>query len=497
MCDGPYHFHCGGKISLITLFLWVASVVALVLFFGCNRKSSCEPVWETPTQAIENEIDQAAINSSALQFGDWPEEDWWTRFQDSTLDALIISGLGNNPRIKIADAQARLSLAEAHIVRSTLFPHLFAAGDITRYRASKTGVFGIIPQQAALFPFSYTQTEFSLNLSYDFDLWGKNRNELKAAIGEVQADVAEAAVARLMLSVSIAQAYFQLQTALAREAVAERLAANNDETLQLVQHRSQNHVDSAIQVQNQERDVYVARDFLAALRQEVNLRRHALHALVAGQWDETIPPIALEQATYAPLSIPTDLPFDLVAHRPEITAQLWRIDAAANRAVVARKDFYPNINLIGLIGQQTLISNTLFKDKSKYGQIGPAIHLPIFEGGRLIANVDATEEEYCIAILRYEDLLIQAVKEVLQNISDVYGWNERLEENTHRLDSIQKNYDLFLDRVRHNISSQLDVLTIERNLLSARDTLIQTKAALILAELNLIKSLGGGFEGCH
>ena len=313
--------------------------------------------------------------------GDWPEENWWTLYQDDTLEALIYAGLENNPRIKLADAQARLSQAEANITRSVLLPQVFVAGDVTRYRASKTGIFGVIPQEAAVFPFSYTQPEFSLNFTFEIDWWGKNRNALKAALGQVQADIAEAAEARLILSISIAQAYFQLQTPLAREALANRLAANNNETLQLIQQRLANHLDSGIQIQQQEQNVSVAQEYFLSLRQEVATRRNTIHALVAGQWDEIIPPIPLEQATYAPLSLPADLPLDLVYHRPEIIAQLWLIDAAANQTAVARKEFYPNINLMGLIGQQTLIDNTLFRDHSKYGQIGPAIHLPLFERG--------------------------------------------------------------------------------------------------------------------
>ncbi len=491
MCDGPHHFHCRGKLSLFTLFIWLASVLALVAIFGCNRRP-CEPVWEPPLPAIQNEIDQA-LASPALQLGDWPEENWWTRYQDDTLEALIYAGLENNPRIKLADAQARLSQAEANITRSVLLPQVFVAGDVTRYRASKTGIFGVIPQEAAVFPFSYTQPEFSLNFTFEIDWWGKNRNALKAALGQVQADIAEAAEARLMLSISIAQAYFQLQTALAREALAARLAANNNETLQLIQQRLANHLDSGIQIQQQEQNVSVAQEYFLSLRQEVATRRNTLHALVAGQWDEIIPLIPLEQATYAPLSLPADLPLDLVCHRPEIVAQLWLIDAAANQTAVARKEFYPNINLMGLLGQQTLINNTLFKDHSKYGQIGPAIHLPLFEGGRLIANLDAAEEEYAIATLQYEDLLIQAVQDVLQSLIDVQNWNLRLQENAKRLESAQANYDLVQDRLRHNLSSQLDLLNAERNLLPARDTFIQTKANTILAQLSLIKALGGGY----
>lgn len=492
MCQHHYCNH-GGRFSLIVLLIWIVGLSSFLFFHSCVRPHQIEGLRDVPAPALE-EARQEAVNDGVFEVGDWPSDEWWRQLNDEQLDGLVVKGLALNPTLERADAVVRAYQARAYEVRSALFPHIAFDTDITRYRASKNGIFGAIPAPpTAPFPFSYTQTEFNFNARYEVDWWGKRCQAFRAAIGEVQARLAEAAQARLILSVAIAQSYYQVQEDIDLQAIEEAFVANRENEFRLIQERFHNRLESDLNVQQSERDLIEARVQLLKRNQSLAIRRQALNALVAGNFDEAVAPVSLECLSMQPFVLPETLPMDLLSHRPDITAQLWYLESASRRIDVARLEFYPNLNLLALVGQQTLHFGTLFHRHSIYGQAGPALHLPIFEGGLLIANLKEQQEEYRIAAADYEDLLIHAVKDVLIDIADVTGWKARLTENEKRAASAKISYQLAEKRLQRRINSRIELLAVERDWLSARKAVVEAKAELLLSWLDLIQSLGGGY----
>lgn len=492
MCQHHYCNH-GGRFSLIVLLFWIVGLSCFLIFHSCVRHQQIEGLRDIPAPALE-EVRQEAVQKGVFEAGDWPSDEWWQLLNDEQLDGLVVKGLALNPTLERADAVVRSYQARAEEVQSALYPHIGFDADIMRYRASKNGIFGAIPAPpTAPFPFSYTQTEFNFNARYEIDWWGKRCEALRAAIGEVQAHLAEAAQARLILSVAIAQSYYQVQEDIALQAIEEALVANREIELRLIQERFRNRLESDLKVQQSERDLIEARVQMLKRSQSLAIRRQELNALVAGNFDDNVAPVSLECLSLLPFTLPETLPMDLLSHRPDITAQLWYLESAARRIDVARLEFYPNLNLMALVGQQTLHFGTLFHRHSIYGQAGPALHLPIFEGGLLIANLKEQQEQYRIAVADYEDLLIHAVKDVLSDIADVSGWKARLLENEKKAASSKTSYQLAEQRLERRINSRLEVLAAEREWLSARKVVIEAKAELLLSWLDLIQSLGGGY----
>lgn len=490
MCDGPHHFDCRNKASLWAMLIWIAAIVAVICLYGCTPPYNKE-VWDPPVGVAED----AVQDSGAFSSGNWPSDDWWSRFEDPQLGALIQMGLSQNPRIDIAAAQAQIAAADAVIARAAFFPTVDFKGDITRIRYSKNGIFGVLPPTPGFtFPFSNTQYEFSLNFAYEIDWWGKNRDILSAQIGLFQARLAEISQARLIVGIAIAREYFLWQMQKERLKIAERRVALLEELLNLTRMRSQQNIASQIPVNAIEYEYYNTKDWKTGIAQQAELDLNALRALIGGDFNEIIEGYGFSDALWNPFPLPENLELDLISRRADITAQLWRVEAAAKDVSVAKKEFLPNLNLMAYVGLQTLHPGKWLHNKSKYGQGGPALNLPLFEGGALQGNLEGSVGEYALAVAQYEDLLIRAVQEVIDGITDIRFWDIRNRELTTGVESLGSSFALAQDRLKHNINSRLDVLRAEITWLAARDFLVQGYASSLISQLNLIKALGGGYN---
>jgi outer membrane protein TolC len=233
---------------------------------------------------------------------------------------------------------------------------------------------------------------------------------------------------------------------------------------------------------------------MQSLKQDSSIAKHVLQALVAGQFDEEIPAVDLEPLAKNVFVLPNDLPIDLISHRPDITAQIWRTESASKDVYVAKAQFYPNLNLLALGGFQTIFFRELFKNKSKYGDAGPAIHLPIFEGGALKGNLRSKEEEHIIAVLEYENLLIDAVREVLDGITNVQQWNERYFALEQASQASARTLQLNEKRLISHLNSKIEVLESEKRWITDYDATVQSLGAGVLSRISLIRALGGGFD---
>lgn len=492
MCDGPHHFDCRNKASLWAMLIWIVAIAALAFIYGCTPPYDKE-VWEAP----EGVADEAASDSEAFTRGDWPADNWWNRFQDPQLEALIEMGLAQNPKIDVAAAHAQIAAAEAMISRAVLYPTVDFKGDITRIRYSKNGIFGVLPPSPGfVFPFSNTQYEFSLNFALEIDWWGKNRDYLQARIGFFRAQLAEIAQARLMIATAIARTYFLLQMQKMRLNMAERRVKALEEMLQLTNLRAKQNVASLLPINTLENEYYNTKDWKIGLEQQVELETIALQELLGGGFNEVIEERGIDTALWEPFPLPENLEVNLLARRPDITAQLWRVQANVKEVSAAKKEFLPNLNLAGLAGFQTLHAHNWLEGNSKYGQGGPALSLPLFRGGALQGNLLGNVAEYTLAVMQYEDMLIHAIREVLEGITDIRFWSRRNQELGSGVAALENNFHLSQDRLKNNIDSKIDVLRAEINWLSARDFLIQGYASNLISQLNLIKALGGGYS-CH
>jgi NodT family efflux transporter outer membrane factor (OMF) lipoprotein len=280
----------------------------------------------------------------------------------------------------MAAAKARLDKANALTgqARSALYPTLSGAGSVDDTKVSYHNGF---PEQFV--PKGYQGTaDLTLNFNYEIDFWGKNRAALAAQVSEARAAAADAAQARLVLSTAVASAYADLARLWAERDVAVRAAQARQETLDLVDRRVTNGLDTRGDLSQAKAGPPAARADLAAIDESITLTQHQLAALIGAGPDRGLAIARPAAATLRPVGLPPTLSAELIGRRPDLTAARWRALEAAKRIHVAQAAFYPNVNLAAYIGYQSLGLSNLFISGSSVGQAGPAVSLPIFDGGQ-------------------------------------------------------------------------------------------------------------------
>lgn len=418
---------------------------------------------------------------------EWPASGWWRRFDDPTLSALIDHALAGNPSLKLAEARVIKAQAVAGIAESALWPQLNANADSTRQRLSE---FGTTPPPLA----GTTQNinHASLNASWELDFFGRNRAALDAALGNARAAEADAQAARVLLASNVARGYFGLARLFEQREVARATLAQRQAILQLIDSRVEAGIDTRVELRQAQGALPEIRRDIDALDEQIGLARHALAALT-GQGPEALADLAPPLTTAHPQPLPKTLPADLIGRRADLSAARWRVEAAVRNVDSAKALFYPNINLVALAGFSSIGIGNWFKAGSREVGLGAAIHLPIFDAGRLRANLRGVSADADAAVDSYNATLIEALREVADQITSQQAIERQAQEQQAAQKAAEDALDLALQRFRAGLGTYLTVLTAETNVLAQRRISIDLKARGIDTNLQLIRALGGGF----
>ncbi|MEO7338041.1 MAG: efflux transporter outer membrane subunit, partial [Caldimonas sp.] len=336
--------------------------------------------------------------------------DWWVALDDPTLTSLIERALADNPTLKTTQARLARASANVNAADAARRPQVNGSLDVTRQRFSANGLY---PPPLA----GSTQDTGTLQASgsWDLDLFGRNRAALDAAIGAERAAASDRDAARVLLSSNVARAYLQLARSIAQREIASRSLAQRDEFLGLIRQRVGAGLDTNVELRQGEAALPETRQQLEALDEQAILARNTLAALTA-QPPGALAGLAPRLVALKPQALPNALPVDLIGRRADITAARWRIEAATNDVAGARAQFYPNINLSAFIGLSSIGLDRLLRSGSEQYGAGPAIHLPIFDAGRLRANLRGRTADLDLAVASYNGTVVDAVHEVSDQI---------------------------------------------------------------------------------
>jgi NodT family efflux transporter outer membrane factor (OMF) lipoprotein len=419
----------------------------------------------------------------------WLPDQWWRLAGDPQLTLLIEEGLANSPQVAIALARIRRAEAEAQRVGASRLPTVTggAEGGLRR-QSGNTGI------PAQFLPDSWRDYgQASLSFGFDLDLWGRNRAAHAAATSDARAAVVDAAQARLVLSIAITAAYAELGRHYRERDNADAVLANRRATLALVAERERNGLDNRISVRRAEAELAGAEQDLAAVDESIGLRRNQLAALVGAGPDRGIAVTRPPLSPSTPLSLPPGLTTDLLGRRPDIVAARERVEAAASRIKVARAGFFPSVNLSALIGLQALGLGNLIESRSQFGTVGPAISLPIFQGGALRAQYGRAGADSDEAVASYNQTVISAFQQVADAVTQRESADKRLAAARSALNASEDALTLVRNRYTAGLASRLDVLTSEKSVHELRLAVIGLETFERGATLALIRALGGGF----
>jgi NodT family efflux transporter outer membrane factor (OMF) lipoprotein len=469
--------------------LFLLSSIAIALG-GCASYAGIHGE-EREVAPHELAFDSSAVSNGVFVAGEWPRADWWSMFGDPKLDALVAAALASSPTLRTAEARVRGTHALADAARSALYPTLDLNGSAGRQRVSKNDLI-----YGSLAGSEINQGRITLDFAYEFDFWGKHRDELAAALGDARAAEADSAAARLVLAAAVAQTYFQIESDLATEDVVKQTLADRERLRELNRQRASRGLDTSIPARQSDQQVASSRVDVSAAEAAVRLDRHQLAAL-AGMGPDA--PLDLQPTLHTyehALALPADLPADLLARRPDIAAQRLRVEAAAARVGAAKADFYPNVNLAAFIGLDTLALHglNLLSAGSAIAGVGPAIHLPVFEAGQLQANLRGRYGEYDAAVAEYNQTLVEALHQVADQIVNMRAVRQQLTDQAGALAAAEDAYRLTLDRYRAGLTNYLDVLVNEQRLLDERLNRVRLQRRSLALVVETIRALGGGYD---
>jgi NodT family efflux transporter outer membrane factor (OMF) lipoprotein len=419
----------------------------------------------------------------------WPQSDWWKSLNDPQLDRLIDEALAGSPNLRVAEARTRQALAVAGIARSQLFPQINADAELTREHPSKIGETPLPPGNSWA-----TLHQLEATLSWEIDFWGKNREAYESALGTAHVADIDAYAARLALSVNIAQAYVQLQRAYLQLDIAEATLKERDQIYALTRDRNAAGVDSLLEVKQAESALPATREQIAQWRESIELSRHQLAALLGQGPDRGLAITRPSASAGASVALPSTLPAELLGRRPDLTAQRLRIEALSHDIASARAEFYPNVNLAAFVGFQSLGAAGFLTSASRMVGFGPAITLPIFDAGRLRGNLAAKNAGYDIAVEQYNQMLADALRDVVDQIASFRSVDEQRAQQALAVATSRQAYDLALLRYREGLGNYLQVLVTEAQWLSQQSFDAELQARRLALSIDLVRALGGGFD---
>lgn len=434
-----------------------------------------------------------AEQSFAAPAGQWPTESWWTGYGDSQLDTLIGEALAGSPSLAVAHARLQRALAVAQISDAATKPQVSANTSATQQKQS----YNYLSPRAATPEGWNDYGRATLDFSWELDFWGKNRAALAAATSEADAARADSAQARLTLATSIASSYAELARLHAALDTAKAAREVRAKTSELLRRRYDNGLETLGSVRQVDARRASAEADVLAIEEQLALQRNRIAALMGAGPDRGLR-IARPTVNLArPFGLPTQLSAELLGRRPDISAARMRAEAGAKRIDQARAGFYPNVNLAAFIGVQSLGLDTLSKNGSSIGSFGPAISLPIFDGGRLRGNLRSADAEYAEAVANYDGTVVQALQEVADAATSQRALGGQLSRTDEAVDAAREAWRIQNNRYEGGLATYLDVLSAEDNLLSSLRSLTDLQSRSFTLDVALVRALGGGYSTNH
>jgi NodT family efflux transporter outer membrane factor (OMF) lipoprotein len=465
-------------LSTGTLALAVFSTAVLVLA-GCAMPG---PPVAPQARATATEVGlQDGVRTTPV------DAQWWHQYGDAQLDGLVTQALAGAP--SIASASARVASAQAAVAarRGGYAPQVAGDASIDRQRLTESGLYPP-PYAGSVF----NQANAQLDFNWDIDLFRRQEHDIAAALGAQRAAQTDADVAAQGLATQVVRAYLALARLGSQKQVLQRTLGQREELLRLVRQRVDAGLDTVVELRNSEGAIPDTRGQIEALDEQIDLMRHQLAALSAQ------PPQAL--ATLSPTLVqlhmaaqPAVLGADLLARRPEIAAALARVDAASAQVALQRTRFYPDINLSGFFGLNAIGLSNFTEWGARNWQVGPAIHLPIFEGGTLRAELKGKSADRDAAIDAYNQAVIDAVHEASDAATSAASVGRQQEQQRAALTSAQSAYDFAQQRYAQGLGNQLIVLNAETQWLSEQRLDVDLQYRALDVQAQLMKSLGGGW----
>ncbi|HTH62201.1 MAG TPA: efflux transporter outer membrane subunit [Paraburkholderia sp.] len=470
-------------------FTSLAVLAVSLIIAGCASTGGIAPEAKRADAAA---LDAGSAIRAADADAQWPASDWWRGYRDPQLDAWIEAAQAGSPSLAIAQARVREARSMAGVAASGLLPHVSGNLSIQRQQWSDNVFYGPGPLAGA----NTWNNTASLGLSYHLDLWGEDRNAAERALDAAHASAADARAAQLELEVNVTRAYIDLAMNYALLDIAKETLAQQQKIVEHAQKRLAGGIGTQLEVSQATTPLPEYERRIDALDEAIALGKNQLAAL-AGKGPGAGESIARPQlALSAPAGLPSALPAELIGHRPDVVAARWTVAAQARGIDVAKAGFYPNVNLLVSMGGYAAAGPLFQFLKSMSGSYagGPALSLPIFDGGRLRAQLGAQSAAYDIAVEQYNQTIVTALKQIADEVVRMRSLATQADDAHRSVAAAQRNYDLAVEGFRRGLTDYLNVLVAHNQLLRAQEGVARIEAERLTAHASLVAALGGGLS---
>lgn len=456
-------------------------LVSIVWLSGCTLLG---PLYQRPEASDVRLPEQykQAEQADAIQ----APNDWWSLYQDATLNALVEKALQNNTDIQLAVARIEEADASMREVGAALLPSVDLNGNAVRNRVTEAGIF---PVFAANPRNSYN---LALNASIELDFWGKLRRAKEAARANYLSTQFAKETVAWSLSSLVANNYLIIRSLDSQLNVNAANQKISEESLALTKRRLEGGVVSVL-------DVHQAQLALDNLKsQQVELQRQ--RAISEHQLGLLMGELNIEIASAELVSLPTPpappagLPSSLMESRPDVRQTEQALIAANANIGIAKAALYPSISLTGAFGGESLELSDLLKSAARVWSLGLGLNLPIFNAGRLDAKVDQATAQQKQALASYQASVQTAFKEVNDALVSLRRYKEVEAIAQSRQETAKKMLDVSQNRYKSGYSAYLEVLDAQRSYYEATQSFVQSRQNVLTASVDLFKALGGGWK---
>lgn len=459
-------------------------LIGAMMLAGCVNLA---PDYERPEAPVAQAWPSGeAYDAAQLKAEQLPA--WDEFFVNTSLKEVIRQGLANNRDLLAMAMTVEQMRAQYRVQRSELFPTVAAAAENT---ASNTSRF---TQQQGLDITSHNYTAQLAMASYEIDFFGRIRNLNEQALQAYLASEDAHRSARSTLIAEIAMMWLQLGADRMQLSLQQETLQSQEESFRLIEESYKLGAVSRLDYEQARSTVATARASIANYIRAVAQDRNALEQLVGAPVDDKLLPVTVDIGATIVVSLPPGLPGEVLLNRPDIQ-QAERQMVSANAAIgAARAAFFPSVSLTAGAGAGAMHLSDLFDSGSGMWNFTPSLSIPIFTGGRNLANLEAAEAGQKIAVANYESAIQKAFREVADALSMEGTIDAELKAREELADASTKAYEIADSRYRHGAATYLEVLDSQRSMVSARQSLISTQLSRAASRVTFFKVLGGGAE---
>jgi NodT family efflux transporter outer membrane factor (OMF) lipoprotein len=414
---------------------------------------------------------------------------WWSMFQDPALDELERKATDANQNLNAAFARLQQARADTRIARSDLFPHLTGNASAMRARQSPNAPTYIVGK-----PTEGNDFVLEADLSYEVDLWGRVRNQVASARATQQASAADLASLGLSIQAELASDYFRLRSLDTQQQLLDKTVADYAKSLDLTQTLFDGGAAALSDVAQAKTQLHNAETRAADTHLSRAQLEHAIAVLIGENPTNFQLAVKALPLDASPPPVDPGLPSLLLERRPDVAEAERRVAAANAQIGVARAAYFPQLTLNGSGGVDSVRSSSLIGAPSLFWGIGPQVTVPIFEGGRLVAQTEKTKAAYTEEVALYRNTVLVAFQDVEDNLVALRQLEKESTTQGEAVEAAATALGQSQDRYTAGIVTYLEVATTETAALQAQLDAIDIRARRFSATVMLIKALGGGWS---